>query len=133
MWADNVSKRINKKNTVIYCVPPDIEPFKDEGYEQDFITYIDKGKEFAPYDLILVDGMARGGCINRSYNMLTENGLLVVHDANREIYRESMKKLPHVVILEDFRRGSGGIAFLSKSLPSSYYYDLNKHIKLWKE
>lgn len=133
MWSDNVKKGINNGNTVIYCIPPDIEPYEKDGFEKDFTSYIKKGAEGAPYDLILVDGMAREVCIDRAYDMLTDDGLLVVHDANRVHYRDAMKKFPYVLILEDFRRSSGGMALLPKSHPISHYIDIENYTDSWKK
>ncbi|MCD7971385.1 MAG: hypothetical protein LUG18_01785 [Candidatus Azobacteroides sp.] len=130
-WGEYVKKRISAKTT-LSLVPPDNATYKDDGYEGDFTSYVEKGKEFAPFDLILVDGMAREVCIDYVYDLLTDDGLLIVHDANRPCYREAMKKYKHVNILEDYRKTAGGMAFLTKSNPITDYFDIERHKKIWK-
>lgn len=130
-WHDMVKSQIGG-NVDLHLVAPDNKEFASEGGKQDFASYIKKGVQNAPFDLILVDGMARTGCIDELFDSLTPDGLMIVHDANRPHYRDSMKKYCYVTIFEDYRKTAGGMAFVSNSHPADYYFDVKRHAKIWK-
>jgi predicted O-methyltransferase YrrM len=57
------------------------------------------------YDFILVDGRARNACIKAGYDLLTPGGVLVVHDAQRPEYRETLESFDSHLLLEPWAQG----------------------------
>jgi len=101
-------------------------------HEKDQIGYVQEPTDKAPFDFILVDGVARQACIREAFDMLSEDGLLIVHDANRSQYHQPLTKFKYRLVLEDFRRTAGGLAFASNSRPIGTYFQLRDHARLWK-
>ena len=75
--------------------------------------YIDLPKSFGKtYDFVLVDGRARISCLRVGYELLRPGGILMIHDAQREEYQETMDDLGDFVRLEPWEQGQ--ISFLRK-------------------
>ena len=45
------------------------------------------------FDFVLVDGRARTFCLREGYELLAPGGLIVLHDAQREEYRDAVRAL----------------------------------------
>ena len=58
----------------------------------------------ADVDFVLVDGRARIYCIAEGFDLLRPGGVLVVHDGQRERYRDTLRALG-AVFLEPYRQG----------------------------
>jgi predicted O-methyltransferase YrrM len=58
-----------------------------------------------PFDFILVDGRARNFCVKEGYALLRSGGVIVVHDAQREEYRETLLAFPRPVFLTPWVQG----------------------------
>jgi hypothetical protein len=57
-------------------------------------AYVECAREhFDTVDLAFVDGRARRHCIALGFSLLREGGMLVVHDAQRDIYRDALTRL----------------------------------------
>lgn len=121
-WYEKVSDMNNNASVAVRYAQ--LEPQKDSPYVQNPAAE-------APYDFILVDGAERQACIKQAENMLTEDGLLVVHDANRSQYHPPLTRYKYRLVLEDFRRTAGGLAFASNSRPIGTYFQLRNHARLW--
>ena len=120
------------------------EPFKDayfglvdykvnDGNLEDFKDYIQYPAERGVlYDFILIDGRARVDCLNKSKDMLSENGIVLLHDANRPQYHEAFKQYKNGILFSDQRTSSGGIWIGSDSeKPLSEFIDIETYSKLW--
>ena len=83
--------------TLLYC-PPDL-PYREGGdcgtYEE-FKTYINSPVDYAPFDVILIDGRARVSCASVCDKLAHSNTLIFVHDFDRKEYQEILKKLTFV-------------------------------------
>ena len=101
---------------------------KNDGSLDNYVHAMDK---MGPFDFILVDGITRLDCILKAIQQLTPDGILVVHDANRREYPEALTIFPYRLVLEDFRRTSGGIAFATQHNHIGHYFNLRKHALLW--
>lgn len=143
-WANAVAKRNMKSNVEIVCKEPNNEPFKDayfglvdykvnDGNLEDFKDYIQYPAERGVlYDFILIDGRARVDCLNKSKDMLSENGIVLLHDANRPQYHEAFKQYKNGILFSDQRTSSGGIWIGSDSeKPLSEFIDIETYSKLW--
>lgn len=133
-WYEQIAPRIHKEHARVrvFNIKPDIPEYPHDGYYEHFKTYVDFPEDKAPFDLILVDGMAREACIEKSIGMLAPNGLLVVHDCNRRKYHENLKKYSNWIIMEDFRKTAGGFGWASNNVGLKYLADFKKHAQLWK-
>jgi len=57
------------------------------------------------YDFILVDGRARNACVREGWELLEPGGVLVVHDAQRAEYRETLESFDTHLFLEPWSQG----------------------------
>ena len=142
-WADTVTERIKKPNVSIVFQGPSHEPTPgiyyglvdyriNDGTFEDFKDYIEYPSNHAPYDLILIDGRARTECLKASINLLSENGIVVLHDANRVQYHEGFKHYKQGVLLTDQRESYGGLWIGTNSeIPLSEIIDVETYSRLW--
>lgn len=107
--------------------PPPYEE-TDGGYG-DFKKYIEHPKD--QYDFILIDGRARNHCLKRAYDLISNNGLVVMHDANRPSYLENTSLFEHQYLFTDHRKTFGGLWIGSKSSTIDTFINLNHHQALW--
>ncbi|MEQ9310352.1 MAG: hypothetical protein RLN90_12935 [Balneolaceae bacterium] len=143
-WAESVAKRNKKPNVSIQFKGPNSEPTPgiyyglvdytiNDGTYEDFKDYIEYPAEHAPYDLILIDGRARTECLKKSVDLLSSDGVVVLHDANRAQYHEGFKDYKQGILFEDQRESSGGIWIGTNSeIPLSDILDLETYSKLWE-
>jgi hypothetical protein len=121
-WHERVREKIDDARVTLELRLPDAsdpepEMFEEEGgptrpeyvawaqrCEDDrsiLAGYIDCPREhFDELDLAFVDGRARVHCIAQGFALLRDGGMLVVHDAQREIYRAALESLgprPHFI------------------------------------
>lgn len=64
----------------------------------DYATY--RG-EHQPYDLVFVDGTNRQRCIREARNLVSPDGIIVIHDADREEYKEAIGEYKFVYFTDD--------------------------------
>lgn len=89
------------------------------------------------YDVVLVDGRVRKKCIVESFNYLSENGVLILHDANRSYYYpKDLSMFGDQVLFLDNRKnermGDGGILLLAKNKGTiAKYLNIEKHQLEW--
>lgn len=143
-WAETVKKQINKPNVSIIHKGPNNEPapgayyglvdYKiNDGTYEDFKDYIEYPSEYTPYDLVLIDGRARTQCLEQSVNLLSDNGVVILHDANRTQYHEGFKNYRQGILFQDQRESSGGIWIGTNSeIPLSDIIDIEAYTRLWR-
>lgn len=69
-------------------------------------NYVSKPAELGlEFDLVLVDGRARNACMTEGYKLLRQGGVMVVHDAQRPEYRETLESFPTHRFLEPWVQG----------------------------
>ncbi len=131
-WFKDVQRQISNPNLVkLYHIPVDSEEVGIED-EHKFKSYVDFPSSLGKFDLILVDGVARKECITKAKQLLNKNGLLIVHDSNRSAYHSLLKTFKHWMIMEDFRKTSGGFGFATKDKDIKEYIALENHRGVWK-
>ena len=64
-------------------------------FENDWHTYTQPPNSFAPFDMIIVDGVFRGRCIWESHKYLAPNGVVFLHDADRPEMEQFESVYPH--------------------------------------
>lgn len=57
------------------------------------------------FDLVFVDGRARNFCMPVGLDLLEPGGVLLLHDAQRTEYRETLRTLGRVVHFTPWKRG----------------------------
>jgi predicted O-methyltransferase YrrM len=57
------------------------------------------------YDFILVDGRARVHCLKVGFELLSSNGVMAIHDAQRADYRQAIESFSHHLFLEPWIQG----------------------------
>ena len=57
------------------------------------------------FDCIFVDGRARNFCIETGWDLLERGGLMIIHDAQREFYRDTIARMGTPTYLEPWRHG----------------------------
>jgi len=66
-------------------------------------SYVHPPKPFAPFDIIIVDGVFRGKCIELSHYWLAPGGVVLLHDADRPEMGVFESAYPH---FEHLTRGN---------------------------
>jgi hypothetical protein len=106
------------------------EPFVEpDGAYEDFKNYIEH--PMGSFDFILIDGRARTHCLKKAHSLLSDKGLIVLHDANRKSYLENTSMFKHQYLFADHRKTFGGIWLGSKTKSIDSFLDLKLHQKFW--
>lgn len=128
-WFEKISTQIDRPNLSLHFV--DIEGNEPDVPADD--AYASFPMQFGPYDFILVDGIRRENCTDLAKEMLSERGLVVVHDSNRVAYHEHIKQFKYWFILEDFRKTAGGLGLASDHVDVRNLFNIKSHAALWKK
>jgi len=140
-WFKKIKSLNKKPNVEIYLIQPNRYHWSDEygdgNYSdlKDYIEYqdyIEYPTKFGKFDFILVDGEARKYCLIKAYELLSDRGIVVLHDAVRTYYHEPFGFFKHSLLFTDYRKHAGGIWIGSKGLKLENVIDIEKHIKFWK-
>lgn len=86
-WVDRVDKQANKKVMMIY--EPDRDMYKHVTGRRDF------------YDLVFIDGRDRENCLIQAHYILEPDGVAILHDAERELYRCSIESYKYKIWEDD--------------------------------
>lgn len=119
-WYVLLSKKI-ERNTKLYFVPAETVnlgwfPRFKEGKYNDFKSYVNfidvlgsLGKKF---DVVIVDGRARVDCAIRAQDYLKDNGVIFIHDFEREYYWDVLRYYQIIEIVDKLvvlkKRVNGG-------------------------
>lgn len=128
-WFDKISQEIDRPNLDLHYV--NVEGNDPKVPSEDI--YASFPKSFAPFDFILVDGIRRENCIELAHDLLSDKGIVVVHDSNRAHYHPHIKKFKYWFILEDFRKSAGGLGLASNHVDVTQLIDLEQHAALWRQ
>ncbi len=125
-WYERVKSLITDRRLELHHVPPAEEPpeipkraskrlrrrmvwewfDRCENESALMADYVARPAELADsYDLVLIDGRARTHCLRAGYELLASGGVLVIHDAQRAEYRETIESLPNHLFLEPWVQG----------------------------
>jgi len=130
-WAAKIKNINRKSNVAIYCIPPNNFPWTDEygdGNFYDLKDYVEFPSRFMPFDFILIDGRARKDCLIKAYDMLSKEGIVILHDAQREYYHQPLKLYKYQLFLQEHM---GRMIWIgSKGIDINKMINLNKYIKL---
>lgn len=107
-WAVKIKGMNKNPNILITHVPPNHFPWSDEyhdGAGSDLQDYIEFPGQLGPFDFVLVDGRARKDCLRKAYEMITEKGLVILHDAERRHYHQPFELYPYQFLFDHARTG----------------------------
>lgn len=86
VWYDKLKGELQEN--VILKLEPDLDT-----YATGFIRM--------PYDLSFIDGRNRMRCLKESLKVVKDSGVILIHDADRERYRDEIKKYPFKIFTDD--------------------------------
>lgn len=135
-WHATTAARNQDPRVTLVCIPPDRGDYpgtRQEGTYEDFRTYVDYPAGLGTrFDFIFIDGRARVACLAQAFRLVTEEGLVILHDANRDYYVESLPPFTHLLRLTDYRKGRGGILLASRGRGIEQFLDVGLHRRLWR-
>ncbi|MTI21978.1 hypothetical protein E1176_13175 [Fulvivirga sp. RKSG066] len=132
-WFEIVDKSNQNSRVEVVNMPADQEPYTDpkkDGAYDDFKSYIEypEGK----FDFIFIDGRARKDCVKKAFELINDDGLVVLHDANRTHYYDHFELYKHQVLFDDHHKKYGGVWLASKTIPIDNFINVDKHKRVWK-
>ncbi len=138
VWFENVSAALKRRehNMVqVQLVVPDL-PFEEgveDGGEQTFRSYVDyPTRTNMTFNFALIDGRARNACARVAWKMLSDDGVMVLHDAQRAQYAPARPSDAWLVRLRDPRRQELGRAcelhIFVKTNPQSLLVSIQSHM-----
>lgn len=135
-WAAQLATRVTRPGVRVQQVPPDDPSFSGDGDASSFRSYLAAADAAAPYDFIFIDGRARAACLERAARLLADDGVVVLHDANRDAYLGPTRQFPQQALFRDARarrpaRVSGGVWIGSRSRDLASCLDLDLHRRLF--
>ncbi len=133
-WLNLVEGLNKKQNVTLRHVAPDNYPFHDllgEGTRDDLRNYIEFPAREAPFDFVLIDGRARMECAAEAAKILDPQGVMVMHDVNREMYASMPSAFRHQVVYRDHRSDTGGLFVCSPGRSIDSILDIARHGRLW--
>lgn len=105
-----------------------------DGSYEDFREYIEYPLNLKKkFNLIIIDGRARKECFKVAKKILSKDGVIIIHDANRKYYYDDFKFRPkQKIVFNDIKSKHGGI-FLYNEIDIGRFLDIKKHKKIWKK
>ena len=143
-WSRKIRKICHNPKVEIFHVAADRFPWTDDhndGSYEDLSGYIQFPSNYGDFDFVLIDGRARKACIIKAYNLLKEEGVVILHDANREHYHKPFGLYKHQVLFTDYRallmkvmvnRFGGGVWIGSKGNELESLLNMDKHKESWR-
>jgi hypothetical protein len=135
-WHDTTASRNQDPRVALVCIPPDRGDYpgtRQEGSYADFKAYVEYPASLGRrFDFIFIDGRARAACLAQAFDLVTDQGLVILHDANRDRYVESLPPFAHLLRLTDYRKNRGGILLASRGRAIEEFIDVRRHQRLWR-
>lgn len=135
-WYETTIAKNQDPRVTIICIPPDHGDYPDtrkEGTYEDFRSYVDHPAGLdRRFDFIFIDGRARAACLTQAFDLVTDQGLVILHDANREYYVRTLPPFANLLRLTDYRTDGGGILLASRGRAIEEFIDVGLHQRLWR-
>jgi hypothetical protein len=80
-------------------------------------------------DFIIIDGRARKDCLEKAHQILAQNGIVVLHDAQRKYYQGAFCIYKYGILLVD-NSGAPGLWIGSKDIDIHRLVSIRKYKKL---
>lgn len=133
-WFEKIKKCNVNPNVEIFTIKSNKYPWSDEhrdGSYSDLTDYIEFPTKFGKFDFILIDGRARKDCLMKACQIISDKGVVILHDAGRTYYHEPFTHFKHSLLFTDYRK-HGGIWVGSNALELENVIDRKRHINRWK-
>ena len=131
-WAARLKSINQSDNIKIHEVAPDNKNWQGDGSYEDFKHYLEYPRQLAPFDLIIVDGRARKHCLEMATSLLSERGVVILHDANRSQYHPAFSDYQYGHLFKDYHRGNGGVWVGSQNVPLTSVLDITANETIWQ-
>jgi len=134
-WFNKIDMMNENKNVNISLIQPNHFPWSDEygdGAYSDLKDYVEFPSHFSKFDFILVDGRARKDCLVKAHEIIAANGIIVLHDAERQYYHESFPLYKYQIMLSNYDCTGRMLWIGSKALDINHILDIRKLKKLWE-
>lgn len=133
-WAGKIEAINKNRNVRIFFIKPDHFPWTDEysdGAHSDLESYVNfpSGDKF---DFILIDGRARRSCLEKARGILSDNGIVVLHDAERRYYHDPFNLYRYHVTLSGYSKSGAEIWIGSMGLDLRDVIDADRYKMLWE-
>lgn len=128
MWLGPL---LDKGKIEVAYVAPNQYPWTDEwqdGSYFDLKDYVEHPSKQGPFDFVLVDGRARRECLRKAHELVTDNGVVLLHDAKRNYYRDFCEMYQYQEEFIDDQQEGFGLWIGSKNLPIETALDV-PHMK----
>ena len=132
-WYNQLITLNQNPDVLITLRKPHNYPYTDEhgdGSYEDFRDYIETPDDGTKYDLIIIDGRARNECLLKAMTIISDGGIILLHDANRLRYHLHFDKFRYQEIFTDYRHSAGGI-WLGSTRDLNEVIDVKKHRQRW--
>jgi predicted O-methyltransferase YrrM len=132
-WFNKIKAMNKNPKCEFFYVKPNHFPWTDEhndGGFTDLRDYLSFPSEFGKFDFILIDGRARNYCLIASRKLIENEGIVVLHDANRSYYEYS-NLFRYTLVFRDSRKNEGGIMLGSPGFPLKKNPNINKDYQVW--
>ena len=142
-WYELLKDQITNQKVTLTFVEPDNKnynsagPYNEssEGIYKDFETYINYPQRYnLKFDFVFIDGRSRKNCLRKAFELLNDDGVIIVHDANRVDYFSELPAFGSIFHLTDYRKDKlrGGI-WVGAKKDINKYLDTDHHEALWKQ
>lgn len=135
-WMKRVVEIIHDERIQLCLAPPEHSDWAQrdkDGACADFVNYLAAPAKYKDIDFILVDGRARKDALIKAQEYIGDRGVVVLHDANRQIYRQPFSLYKHQALFTDKRTNGGGIWVGSNgSFDIEAILDVALHKKVWR-
>lgn len=138
-WYKVISQKIADPRISLSFVKAEKDPGRGrynvniEGTYEEFKSYVDFPEKLQiKFDFMLIDGRARMSCLRKAYELISDTGVVIVHDANRENYYKDLPPFKQVIRFKDHRKLGGGIMLFSKNRDLNSVLAIESHQSAWK-
>jgi len=140
-WFEYIKeKNFDERVKIEYVPPANFNFVKARGYSiqkegtyEEFKDYVDFPSSLpVRFDFMFIDGRARKDCLRKAFDLISDNGVVMVHDSNRENYLEEIPPFKHLIRFKDYRKKDGGILIASKNRDLKTVLDIDGHFAAWK-
>ncbi|MBI3601360.1 MAG: class I SAM-dependent methyltransferase [Candidatus Omnitrophica bacterium] len=133
-WALKIKNASRDSRVQVFHISPNQFSWIDtngEGVYADLADYIEFPQKFGKFDFILIDGRARKDCLTMAHTLIKDNGVVVLHDAERQDYHGPFGSFKYQILLSDYHGSVKSLWIGSKEKNIRDIIDPKKYAKLW--
>ena len=130
-WANRLIRMNQDPIVHIHQIPPNNPLWSGDGSREDFEQYLNYPQQYAPFDLVIIDGRSRKACLKTAHSLLSDRGVVILHDANRAAYHEGFSRYKYGKLFKDYHLGNGGVWVGSNNVPLEEVLNVASQEQLW--